>query len=47
MILIAQVYDFDTGTLEQFDAIGKAVFLAIHHTLDTSLDDELGTLYAR
>ena len=47
MILIAQVYDFDTGTLQQFDAVGKAIFLAIHHSLDASLDDELSTLYAR
>ena len=39
-----QIDDFDTGSLQQVDAICQTVLLTIYHPLDTRLDDEFGTL---
>ena len=37
----------DASSFQQVDAVGQSVFLTIDHTLDTGLDDEFGTFYAR
>lgn len=40
------MFEFDTGPLEQVEAVGDAIKLVEDHSADAGLDDELGALQA-
>ena len=40
--LLVYLFNFDSGTFEQVDAVGEPVFVPIHHAFDAGLDDQFG-----
>ena len=41
------MHAFDIGTPQKIDAVGYAVKFVKHHTPDTGLDNQFGTLHTR
>lgn len=46
-LAVSDVFYGDTCLTEKVNAVGQAVASCIDHSFDTSLNDKLGTLYAR